>query len=127
VRGFGAGFRNRNPLVLLLAAALLVPALLGFEYLFTSGAWTVGYNKRRPPRMPAVYLTGGSAAREAILSRPSLAAEVRRSGGPRLAAWDRARINQNVAETLAVADNAPDSPAWVLIGVNLGRFTAFPA
>jgi len=148
VKGFGAGFRNRNPLVLLVAAALLVPALLGFEYLFTSGAWsvvplkyclrntgdsftyvswTVGYNKRRPPRMPAVYLTGGSAAREAIVSGPSLAAEVRRSGGPRIAAWDLAGINQNFAETLAVADNVPDSPAWVLIGVNLGRFTAFPA
>jgi len=148
VKGFGAGFRNRNPLVLLVAAALLVPALLGFEYLFTSGAWsvvplkyclrnaadsftyvswTVGHNKRRPPDMPAVYLTGGSAAREAIVSGPSLAAEVRRSGGPRIAAWDLACINQNFAETLAVADNVPDSPAWVLIGVNLGRFTAFPA
>ena len=148
MKGFGAGFRNRNPLVLLVAAALLVPALLGFEYLFTSGAWsavpleyclrssvdsftyvswTVGHNKRRPPDTPAVYLTGGSAAREAIVSGPSLAAEVRRSGGPRIAAWDLACINQNFAETLAVADNVPDSPAWVLIGVNLGRFTAFPA
>ncbi len=148
MKGFGAGFRNRNPLVLLVAAALLIPALLGFEYLFTSGAWsavpleyclrsstdsftyvswTVGHNKRRPPDTPAVYLTGGSAAREAIVSGPSLAAEVRRSGGPRIAAWDLACINQNFAETLAVADNVPDSPAWVLIGVNLGRFTAFPA
>lgn len=148
MKGFGAGFRNRNPLVLLVAAALLVPALLGFEYFFASGAWsvvplkyclrnsgdsftyvswTVGDNKRRPPSTPAVYLTGGSAAREAIVSGPSLAAEVRRSGGPRIAAWDLACINQNFAETLAVADNVPDSPAWVLIGVNLGRFTAFPA
>jgi len=148
MKGFGAGFRDRNPLVLVVAAVLLVPALLGFEYLFTSGAWsvvplkyclrnaadsftyvswTVGHNKRRPPEMPAVYLTGGSAAREAIVSGPSLAAEVRRSGGPRIAAWDLACINQNFAETLAVADNVPDSPAWVLIGVNLGRFTAFPA
>jgi len=148
VKGFGAGFRNRNPLVLLVAAALLVPALLGFEYLFTSGAWTVvplehclrndadsftyvswtvGHNKRRPPRLPAVYLTGGSAAREAIVSGPSLAAAVKRLGGPRIAAWDLACINQDFAATLAIADNVPDSPAWVLIGVNLGRFTAFPA
>jgi hypothetical protein len=148
VKGFGAGFRNRNPLVLLVAAVLLVPALLGFEYLFTSGAWsvvplkyclrntadsftyvswTVGHNKRRPPTVPAVYLTGGSAAREAIVSGPGLAAEVRRRGGPRIVAWDLASINQNFAETLAVADNVPDSPAWVLVGVNLGRFTAFPA
>ena len=149
VKGFGAGFRNRNPLVLLVAAALLIPALLGFEYLFTSGAWslvplkyclrnasdsftyvswTVGHNKITPPQTPAVYLTGGSAAREAIVSGPGLAAEVRRSGGPRIAAWDLACINQNFAETLAVADNVPTvEPAWVLIGVNLGRFTAYPA
>jgi hypothetical protein len=148
VKGFGAGFRNRNPLVLLVAAALLVPALLGFEYLFTSGAWsavpleyclrndgdsftyvswTVGRNKWQPPAVPAVYLTGGSAAREALVSGPALAADVKRLGGPRVAAWDLGCINQNFAETLAVADNVPDSPAWVLIGVNLGRFTAFPA
>jgi hypothetical protein len=149
VTGFGAGFRNRNPLVLLIAAALLIPALFGFEYLFTSGAWsvvplkyclrntadsftyvswTVGHNKIAPPQIPAVYLTGGSAAREAIVSGPGLAAEVRRSSGPRIAAWDLACINQNFAETLAVADNVPTAqPAWVLIGVNLGRFTAFPA
>ena len=148
MKGFGAGFRSRNPLVLLVAAALLVPALLGFEYLFSSGAWsvvplryclrnagdsftyvswTVGANKLSPPQTPAVYLTGGSAAREAIVSGPSLAADVKRLGGPRIAAWDLACINQNFAETLAIADNVPDSPAWVLIGVNLGRFTAFPA
>ncbi len=148
MKGFGAGFRSRSPLVLLVAAALLVPALLGFEYLFASGAWsvvplkyclrnsgdsftyvswTVGHNKRQPPALPSVYLTGGSAAREALVSGPSLAAAVQRLGGPRIAAWDLGCINQNFAETLAVADNVPDSPAWVLIGVNLGRFTAFPA
>ena len=38
---FGRGFRNRSPLVLVVAAVLLVPALLGFQWLFTSGAWTV--------------------------------------------------------------------------------------
>jgi hypothetical protein len=148
VKGFRAGFRSRNPLVLLVAAALLVPALLGFEYVFTSGAWsvvplkyclqnrrdsftyvswTVGRNKWQPPAVPAVYLTGGSAAREAIVSGPSLAAEVGRLGGPRIVAWDLGSINQNFAETLAVADNVPDSPAWVLIGVNLGRFTPSPS
>ena len=35
---FRRGFRNRNPLVLVAAALLLVPALLGFQWLFTSGA-----------------------------------------------------------------------------------------
>ena len=37
---FRRGFDNRSPLVLVAAAALLVPALLGFQWLFTSGAWT---------------------------------------------------------------------------------------
>jgi hypothetical protein len=148
VRGFRAGFRNRNPLVLIVAGALLVPALLGFEYFFTSGAWsnvplkyclrntgdsftyvswTVGHNKWQPPSVPCVYVTGGSASREAVVSGPSLAAEVRQLGGPRIAAWDLGCINQNFAETLAVADNVPLSPAWVLIGVNLGRFTSSPS
>ena len=90
-------------------------------------SWTVGKNKRQPPAVPAVYLTGGSAAREALVSGAALAADVKQLGGPSIAAWDLGFINQNFAETLAVADNVPDSPAWVLIGVNLGRFTAYPA
>ena len=148
MRGFKAGFRNRNPFVLVAAGALLVPALLGFQYLFTSGAWsnvplkyclrnsgdsftyvswTVGKNKWQPPAVPCIYITGGSASREAVVSGPALAAEVKQLGGPHVAAWDLGSINQNFAETLAVADNVPLSPAWVLIGVNLGRFTEFPA
>ena len=37
---FRRGLRNRNPLVLVVALALLVPALLGIQSYFTSGAWT---------------------------------------------------------------------------------------
>ena len=147
--GFGRGFRNRNPLVLAVAFALTVLALLGFEQLFVTGAWTavplkycldntsdsftyvswmVGYNKQHPPTLPAVYITGGSASREAIVSGPSLAAQVEQMGGPHIAAWDLGCINQNFAESLAVAANVPtDKPAWVLIGINPGRFTSTPA
>jgi hypothetical protein len=148
VSSFKAGFRNRHPLVLIAAVGLLVPALLGFQYFFTSGAWsvvplrfclrnrhdsftyvswTVGRNKRHPPAVPSVYVTGGSASREAIVSARSLALEIERLGGPAVAACDLGCIDQNFAETLAVADNVPASRAWVLIGVNLGRFTAYPA
>ena len=144
MKGFGAGFRSRSPLVLLVAAALLIPALLGFEYLFTSGAWTgvpmkywmrkasddytfvswtVGANKQHPPQTPAVYLLGGSTAREAITSGDSLAADIERRGGPKTVAWDLGSINQNFAQSLAIADNVPNSPAWILIGLNVGRFT----
>ena len=144
MKGFGAGFRNRNPLVLVVAAVLLVPALLGFEYLFSSGAWsgvplkfwmrkasddytyvswTVGANKQDPPKTPAVYLLGGSTAREAITSGDSLAAEIERLGGPKVSAWDLGSMNQNFAQSLAIADNVPNSPTWILIGLNVGRFT----
>ena len=81
---FGRGFRNRNPLVLVAAVGVTILMLLGFEQLFVTGAWTtvplkytlrnkldsftyvswtVGANKRHPPDVPAVYITGGSASR----------------------------------------------------------------
>jgi len=145
VSGFRRGFTNRSPLVLLVAAALLVPALLGFQWLFTSGAWTnvpldralrnpedsftyvswmVGRARLQPPETPAVYLLGGSSARESIVSGDALAAEIEELGGPRVAAYDLASINQNFAESMAVVDTVPDTPAWLLVGINLGRFTA---
>jgi len=143
--GFRRGFTNRSPLVLLVAALLLVPALLGVQWLFTSGiwtlvplerclrnredsftyvSWTVGRARRQPPGTPGIYVLGGSSARESIVSGESLAAEVHGAGGPRAVAYDLGSINQNFAESMAVLDTAPDTPAWLLIGVNLGRFTA---
>jgi hypothetical protein len=147
VKGFRAGFTNRNPLVLVVAGLLLVPALLGFEYYFTSGAWsdvpleywlrkptdsftyvswTVGRTKLERPPGAGLYLTGGSSAREALVSGSALAADVEDLGGPRVTALDLGFINQNFAETLAIADNVPARGSWLLIGVNLGRFTASP-
>jgi len=142
---FRRGFRNRNPLVLVVAALLLVPALLGFQWLFTSGAWTavpldralrnpedsftyiswmVGRAKQDEPAVASLYLLGGSSARESIVGGDSLAAEIRKDGGPRVTAYDLGSINQNFAESLSVVDAAPDTPAWLLVGVNLGRFTS---
>jgi hypothetical protein len=142
---FGRGFHNRNPLVLVAAALLLAPALLGFQWLFTSGAWTVvpldtalrspedsftyiswlvGRARQDQPGTPGLYLLGGSSARESIVSGDALAAEIREAGGPEVAAYDLGSINQNFAQSLSVVDSAPDTPAWLLVGVNLGRFTA---
>ncbi len=142
--GFKAGLRNRNPLVLVAAALVLVLVLVGLESYFSTGAWsgvpmkywmrkasddytfvswTVGANKQHPPTTPAVYLLGGSTAREAITSGASLAAEIEKLGGPKVAAWDLGSPNQNFAQSLAIADNVPNSPAWILIGLNVGRFT----
>jgi hypothetical protein len=145
VSAFHRGFRNRNPLVLVVAAVLLAPALLAFQWLFTSGAWTavpldlalrngedsftyiswmVGKAEQQPPSTPGVYLLGGSSARESIVGGDALAAEIAQLGGPRVAAYDLGSINQNFAESLAVVDSVPDTPAWLLVGINLGRFTA---
>jgi hypothetical protein len=142
---FRRGLHNRNPLVLVAAVVLLVPALLGFQWLFTSGVWTVvpldaalrnpedsftyiswmvGRARQDEPPSPGLYLLGGSSARESIVSGDALAAEIAELGGPRVAAYDLGSINQNFAQSLAVVDSAPDTPAWLLVGVNLGRFTA---
>jgi hypothetical protein len=142
---FSRGFRNRNPLVLVVAALLLLPALLGFQWLFTSGAWTavpldralrnpedsftyiswmVGKARQDEPSVPGLYLLGGSSARESIVGGDSLAVEIRKAGGPDVVAYDLGSINQNFAESLSVVDAAPDTPAWLLVGINLGRFTA---
>jgi hypothetical protein len=142
---FSRGFHNRSPLVLVVAAILLVPALLGFQWLFTSGVWTavpleaalrspvdsftyiswmVGRARQDEPRTPGLYLLGGSSARESIESGGALAAEIAALGGPGVAAYDLGSINQNFAQSLAVVDNVPDTPAVLLVGVNLGRFTA---
>jgi hypothetical protein len=145
--GFKAGLRERSPLVLAVAALLLLPAFLLLQAFFTSGAWsniplhfwvrhphddpavvswTVGLLKQRPPTIPAVYLVGGSSAREAIVSGSSLADDVRRLGGPRIVAWDLGSSLQTFAESLAIADNVPATDAWVVIGVNPGRFSGSP-
>lgn len=141
---FRRGFRVRNPLVLVVAAMALALLFVGLEAFFSTGAWTsvpmkywmrkssddytyvswtVGANMWHPPKTPATYFLGGSTAREAITSGDSLAAEIERLGGPKSAAWDLGSMNQDFAQSLAVADNVPSSPAWILIGLNVGRFT----
>ena len=142
--GFQAGLRARSPLVLVAAALVLGLVLLGTESYFSTGAWTavpmkywmrkasddytyvswtVGANKQHHQKTPAIYFLGGSTAREAITSGDSLSADITSLGGPQTAAWDLGSPNQNFAQSLAVADNVPNSPAWILIGINLGRFT----
>lgn len=146
--GFRRGLRNRSPLVLVVALALVVPFLLGVEGWFTSGgwtaiaaqrwqrnatddymfvSWTVGRLKREPPDKPLVALLGGSSGREALISGPSLAAMVAAEGGPDVAAYNLSSRMQRYAQSWAIVDNLPDTPTTVLVGVNLGRFTTSPS
>jgi hypothetical protein len=147
VNSFRRGLRNRNPLVLVVALALLVPALLGIQSWFTSGAWSavpvqrwvrnstddymvvswmVGRLKQHPPEVPLAVLLGGSSGREAIVSGPSLARQVEESGGPGIDAYNLSSRMQRYAQSWAIVDNLPDTPTTVLVGVNLGRFTTGP-
>ncbi len=141
---FRRGFRNANPLVLVVALALLLPALLGLNAFFTSGAWsdvalkywlrkssddyvfvswTVGRNKQDPPDEPTIYLLGGSTVRESITSNDTLEAAIVEEGGPDTEVFNLGSMNQNFAQSLAVVDNIPDTPATVVVGINNGRFT----
>ena len=147
MNSFRRGLRNRNPLVLVVALALLVPALLGIQSWFTSGAWTaiaaqrwernstddymfvswtVGHLKKHPPDKPLAVLLGGSSGREALVSGPSLAREVEADGGPDIVAYNLSSRMQRYAQSWAIVDNLPDTPTTVLVGVNLGRFTTSP-
>jgi hypothetical protein len=152
-RGAGArheflrGLRLKHPLILLLAAALTVPCLLGLQWLFTSGtfahvpeehvlrragddymhiSWWVGRLKIEQPETPLVCVFGGSSARESIVSGPSLAARVTADGGPALLGLDFGSFNQNMAATLAVIDNLPATGGCMVIGVNPSRFSVSP-
>ncbi len=71
-------------------------------------------------------LLGGSSGREAVVSGPSLAAEVEADGGPDIAAYNLGSRMQHYAQSWAIVDNLPDTPTTVLVGVDLGRFTTGP-
>jgi hypothetical protein len=141
-RSFARGLRQRNPLVLVAALALLAPALLGVNYLFTSGAWTAiplkywtahkfdsfsyiswhtGALKLDPPNKPLITIVGGSNARESIWSGEELAAAIEEEGGPDVDGQSLAGPHQTLGGSLAVIENLPDTPTTVIVGINLLR------
>jgi len=142
---FKRGLRNRNPLVLAIAAVLAGAALLGLQSLFTSGVWTMvplkywvryaqddstvvswrtGELKRDPPKQPLLVLVAGSSGREAIWSGASLAAQVKADGGPSIVASNLSSAVQSVGQSLAIVDNLPVAPATtVLVGINMLRLS----
>ena len=85
---FGRGFRNRNPLVLLAAAALLVPALLGFQWLFTSGALDRG------ARWVALCATRGLVHLHLVDGRQGAAAAAEHAGALPGRRLERPRVDR---------------------------------
>ncbi len=146
-RCFRAGFRQRSPLVLIVAAGLTALTLLGLQQAFATGAWSevplkywlrsdetdtgkarVAWLLARLDREPAaertLFLLGGSTLREAtVRDGASLADRVEALGGPHLQGWNLATSLQTFAQSLAIVDNLPSSRSvTVVIGVSPGRF-----
>jgi len=76
-----------------------------------------------PPKGPMVYLLGGSSARECTVSDADWRAEIVRLGARGVRAYNFGSASQSYAQGIWVVGKAPEAPAIVLIGVNVGRYT----
>ena len=144
----GRGFRQRNPLVLVAAALLGLGALLVFQSALVHGgltlisegrllrithddylhvAYRVAELNKEPPRLQrTVYLFGGSGTMECFSDEQSLAALVSAASGQDVRVVSLAAHKQSMAMSLALADNLPDGPALLAIGVAPIRLTTDP-
>lgn len=146
-RWFGAGFRQRNPLVLAAAAALAVAVLFALQGAVHGGGLTmvdeerllrithddylhVSYRvaelRRDPPTTRTIYLFGGSGTMECIVSEESLAAAVADGSGAPTQVVSLAAHQQSMAMSLALIDNLPPGPAVMAIGLAPIRVTGAP-
>jgi hypothetical protein len=134
--------------VLVAAFALLVPTLWGLLYFFTDGLYTsvrlsallrvrrddyvkASYDtamlKLHPPRGLAIYVVGGSAAREAFTTERDLETAIAAAGGGRTRVAVLASNMQTLGESFAIIDNLPPSTrAMCVIAVNQVRFEYRP-
>jgi hypothetical protein len=83
--------------------------------------------KARPPKVPVVYLRGGSSALDSTISDRSWRTQVRHLGGQRVRTYNLGSANQTYAQDITIVDGLPAVPSIVLIGVNLGRYTEYIA
>jgi len=141
------GFRQRNPLVLVAAALLGLGALLVFQSALVGGGLTlisegrllrithddylhVSYRvaelNKAPSRQRTVYLFGGSGTMECFVDEQSLGAQVSAASGQDVRIVSLAAHQQSMAMSLALADNLPDGPALLAIGVAPIRMTTDP-
>jgi len=143
----GRGFRQRNPLVLVAAALLAAGALLVFQSALANGgltlisegrllrisnddylhvAYRVAELKKEPSRQSTVYLFGGSGTMECFVDQESLGALVSAASGRDVRVVSLAAHRQSMAMSLALADNLPDGPALLAIGLAPIRMTTDP-
>jgi hypothetical protein len=114
--------------VRLAAPAAATPTPLGFNHAYHAGDdWrhmklVLATLKASPPQVPAVYLLGGSAAREATVGDRSWTDQLSRLAGEKVRAFNLGTSGQSYDEALAIVDQLPTTPGIVLIGVNLGRY-----
>lgn len=144
---FCRGFRQRNPLVLVVAAALAGVALLALQSFVIDGgltsipesrllrithddylhiAYRVSELREDPPNQPTVYLFGGSGTMECFVDEDSLAAAISKDAGRKVGVVSLAAHQQSLAMTLALIDNLPAGTAYVVIGLAPIRVTTAP-
>jgi len=83
----------------------------------------LGYYQVNTPQRPAVYLLGGSVARESQINDLSWRRQIVGLGGPTVEAFNLGSMNQSYDDNIAMVKVLPDVPTLVIIGVNLGRYT----
>ena len=147
MNAFRRGLRQRNPLVLAVAAALTLAVLLP-PFLTVTGAgpfrisegrllrithddylhlaYRIAELRDRPPRTRTVYLFGGSGTMESFVDEGSLAAAISSAAGERVAVVSLAAHQQSMAMSLALVDNLPPGPAVLAIGLAPIRVTSDP-
>jgi hypothetical protein len=137
------GLGDPQILIVVVALAILAAGLLGLNWLVVSGhataipesvllrdprddglrvSYEIGRLKINPPRKPAVYILGGSAARECFLGEGSLANEIGMAGGGDVEVHQLASNNREFGSDLAVIDNLPRTPGVIVIEVGMARF-----
>jgi hypothetical protein len=87
---------------------------------------TLAALNRHPPKVPVVYLLGGSAARECITTEPAWSAQIAALGGGSVRALDFGSSSQAFKNDLTIVRAAPAVPSLALIGLNVGRYTSIP-
>ena len=145
---FAGGFRQRNPLVLVVAVVCAGLAILVAQQAFMQGAFTavsegrflrienddyvhLAYKlaelEKDPPQGPTLYLFGGSGAMESIVSQRSLAQQLERDGAGKVNVISLAAHRESLAATLALIDNLPPGQVALAVGLTPMRFTTSPA